>query len=78
MPVPALFRLLPVLALTAATASGTEESDFYRITTFATPPETALEVGSIELLPDGRLAVGTRRGEVWLVRGAERYAARYR
>ncbi len=71
MPVPALFRLLPVLALTAATASGAEESDFYRITTFATPPETALEVGSIELLADGRLAVGTRRGEVWLVRGAE-------
>lgn len=71
MPVPALFRLLPVFALTAATASGAEESDFYRITTFATPPETALEVGAIELLADGRLAVGTRRGEVWLVRGAE-------
>lgn len=67
----ALFCLLPVLALTAVPASGAEESDFYRITTFATPPETALEVGSIELLTDGRLAVGTRRGEVWLVRGAE-------
>jgi hypothetical protein len=54
----------------ALVASGAEEADFYRITTFATPPETALEVGAIELLPEDRLALGTRRGEVWIVRGA--------
>lgn len=71
MPIPATFRCLAALALATAFAPGAEEADFYRITTFATPPETALEVGSIELLPDGRLVVGTRRGEVWLVRGAE-------
>jgi hypothetical protein len=46
------------------------ESDFYKITTFETPKETAMEVGSIDLLPDGRLILGTRRGEIWTVSGA--------
>jgi hypothetical protein len=46
------------------------ESDFYKITTFETPKQTALEVGSIDLLPDGRLIMGTRRGEIWTVSGA--------
>jgi hypothetical protein len=64
-----LFRLLSVLVLTAATVPGAEEA--YRITTFATPAETAFEVGALELLPDGRLVAGTRRGEVWLISGAE-------
>jgi sugar lactone lactonase YvrE len=46
------------------------ESDYYKITTFETPKETAMEVGSIDLLPDGRLVMGTRRGEIWIVSGA--------
>jgi len=46
------------------------ESDFYKITTFETPKETAMEVGAIDLLPDGRLIMGTRRGEIWTVSGA--------
>lgn len=62
-----LFPLLPCLVLSAADPV---ESDFYKITSFETPKETALEVGSIELLPDGQMALGTRRGEIWLVRGA--------
>jgi len=71
MSFPAPFRCLAALAFATAFAHGEGEADFYRITTFATPAETAFEVGSIDLLPDGRLAVGTRRGEVWLVSGAE-------
>lgn len=55
---PALFAAAPV------------EADYYKITTFETPKQTALEVGSIELLPEGKLAIGTRRGEVWIVSGA--------
>lgn len=62
-----LFSLLPCLVLTAADPV---ESDFYKITSFETPKTTALEVGSIELLPDGKMALGTRRGEIWLVSGA--------
>lgn len=62
------------LALTVApllAAEVEEESDFYKITTFDAPPNSALEVGSIDLLPDGQLALGTRRGEIWTVKGAE-------
>ncbi len=29
-----------------------------------------MEVGSIDLMPDGKLALGTRRGEIWIVSGA--------
>lgn len=46
------------------------EADFYKITSFETPKQTALEVGSIDLMPDGHMALGTRRGEVWIVSGA--------
>ena len=48
-------------------ADDPQESDYYKITTFTTPQETALEVSSIELLPGGKLALGTRRGEIWTV-----------
>jgi glucose/arabinose dehydrogenase len=51
-------------------AADLTESDFYTITTFSTPAETAMEVGSIELLPGNALALGTRRGEIWTVANA--------
>ena len=47
------------------------EAEHYKITTFPTPPNTALEVSAAELLPDGRLVLGTRRGEVWMVSNAQ-------
>lgn len=60
------------LSLTAAVADDQpKESDYYKITTFDTPPATALEVCSIELLPESKLALGTRRGEIWTVSGAD-------
>ncbi|WP_240914866.1 hypothetical protein [Roseimicrobium sp. ORNL1] len=65
--------LLPAMlgfAASTATLRAAEppkESDYYKITTYDTPRETAMEVGSIELLPDGKLALGTRRGEIWVV-----------
>ena len=65
---------LPILCglLLAASvhAADPAESDYYKITTFDTPAETAMEVGSIELLPGGKLALGTRRGEIWTVANA--------
>ncbi len=50
--------------------SGAEpaEDDFYRITTFATPEGAVLEAGAFNVMADGRLAVATRRGEVWMVK----------
>ena len=63
--------LLSILACTPLFAADPQESDYYTITTFETPKETALEVGSIELLPDHKFALGTRRGEIWTVANAE-------
>ena len=48
-------------------ARGPSENDYYRMVTLPIPENVVLEVGGLETLPDGRLAVATRRGEVWLV-----------
>ncbi len=47
------------------------EADYYRMVTLPIPEKVVLEVGGLETLPDGRLAVATRRGEVWLVENPE-------
>lgn len=43
------------------------EQDYYPITRFETPEGEVLEAGGFQMLPDGRLAVCTRRGEIWLI-----------
>ncbi len=43
------------------------EEDYYRMITLPIPEGIMLEVGGMTSLPDGRLAVSTRRGDVWLV-----------
>ena len=43
------------------------EEDYYRIVTLPIPEGIKLEVGGLASLPDGRLAVCTRRGEVWII-----------
>lgn len=43
------------------------EDDYYPLTAFAIPDGIVLEAGALTLLPDGRLAVGTRRGEIYFV-----------
>jgi hypothetical protein len=64
------YFLLSFLALSPTLSAAPTEEDFYPVTTFPTPPDTALEVGSVELLPEGKLALGTRRGEIWIASGA--------
>ena len=44
-----------------------KEDDFYRIITIPIPENIKMEVGGLAVLPDGRLAASTRRGEVWLI-----------
>ena len=67
-----LRRLLLCLAL-ATLAAGVyaqalpTEDEYYKMVTLPTPEGVVLEVGGLALMPDGRLAVSTRRGEVWLV-----------
>jgi hypothetical protein len=46
------------------------EADYYKILTFQPPKGEVLECGALDMLPDGKLAVGTRRGEIWMVENA--------
>ncbi|QJW90963.1 auracyanin family protein [Spirosoma taeanense] len=44
-----------------------KEDDFYKLISLPVPEDIILEVGGMTTLPDGSLAVCTRRGEVWTV-----------
>ncbi|QMW02440.1 plastocyanin/azurin family copper-binding protein [Spirosoma foliorum] len=44
-----------------------KEDDFYKLISLSVPEDVILEVGGMATLPDGGLAICTRRGEVWLV-----------
>src|SRR5436190_220200 len=44
-----------------------KEEDFYKLTALPIPEGVVLEAGGLELLPDGKLAVSTRRGDIYLV-----------
>lgn len=61
----------PAQELGDAWGTGGAEAAYYRIVELPVPRELALEAGSFCQLPDGRLAVGTRRGEILLVSGAD-------
>jgi hypothetical protein len=49
------------------------EEDYYKLLRFTVPRGEVLEAGAIEILPGDKVAVGTRRGEIWLLHNA--YAA---
>jgi glucose/arabinose dehydrogenase len=57
--------------LTAARALGPRgvAARHYSVEHLPVPAGVRLEVGGMDFLPDGRLAVSTRRGELWLVSG---------
>lgn len=44
-----------------------EENNYYRMVTITTPEDILLEVGGVTTLQDGRIAVATRRGDVWII-----------
>ena len=46
-----------------------EEAKYYPITTIPIPPTVPMRPGGLEFLPDGRLAVGTRKGDIYFVQG---------
>lgn len=46
------------------------EAAYYKLLTFTPPPGVVPEPGAIEILPGDRVAVGTRRGEVWVIDNA--------
>jgi glucose/arabinose dehydrogenase len=56
-------------ANTAAIAA--DEATYYTLEAVPLPKDVVLEVGALEFLPDGKLAVSTRRGEIWFASGTE-------
>ena len=52
---------------------GTEEREreFYPIVNIPLPPDTVIEAGAFAVLPDQRIAVGTRHGEIFLIDGID-------
>lgn len=54
----------------ADTARIQKEEDYYKIITIPIPRHIELEVGGMVFLPGDKLAVCTRRGEVWIISNA--------
>ncbi|MEZ5432415.1 MAG: hypothetical protein R3F31_14805 [Verrucomicrobiales bacterium] len=46
-----------------------ERTEYYKITEIPVPAPHFIEAGCFATLPDGRVAVGTRRGDIFLVEG---------
>lgn len=68
------FLLTGLIGLTAFSATAQTksqaEADYYKIITIPAPEGVLLEVGGVATLPDGRIALSTRRGDVWVIENA--------
>lgn len=63
--------MVVALSCAMATAADTpKEAEYYPIRKFTIPEGVVLEAGALEVLPGGKLAVSSRRGEIYLVEGA--------
>lgn len=65
------YRLILVLALSLITksihADAPTENDYYTITTFELPEEEVIEACGFQRMPDGKLAVCSRRGDIFMI-----------
>ena len=43
------------------------EDDYYKIISIPAPEGVLLEAGGVATLPDGSIAISTRRGDVWMI-----------
>ncbi len=64
-----VLRMVSLLALPAMQAE--EANPYYRIVTYAVPKGTNLEASGLAVLPDGKLAVSLRKGEVWIIQNPQ-------
>ncbi len=46
-------------------------NDYYRVVTLESPKDLQLEASGLAVLPDGKLAVAIRRGEVWIIQNPQ-------
>jgi uncharacterized cupredoxin-like copper-binding protein/glucose/arabinose dehydrogenase len=58
---------LTLAEITPAQSSEPDPSDYYMISQLPVPDDIILEAGGLAFDEEGRLAVPTRRGEVWLI-----------
>jgi hypothetical protein len=63
-------RLLLSLALSASLAHAATQADYYIREEIPLPPDEVMEIGSIALMPEQKVAVTTRRGDLWICSGA--------
>ena len=63
----------PLAAQDLGARWGTEERerDYYHVVDLPTPPGEVLEVSAVASLPGDAMALGTRRGDIWLVSGLD-------
>src|SRR5690349_20963497 len=54
----------------AAESKSSAEDEYYKILSFTPPDDVVLECGGFEMMPDGKLAVATRRGDIYAVANA--------
>ena len=47
------------------------EREFYPVVQVPIPKDLVIEAGAFEQLPDGRIAIGTRRGDIFFVSGID-------
>lgn len=60
------------VSLLVAAKGPPSEADYYPITRFEIPEDVVLEASGFQLMPDGRLAVCSRRGEIWMIQNPYR------
>jgi glucose/arabinose dehydrogenase len=63
-------RFLSTLLFTTALAHAVPQSEYYLREEIPLPPGEVMEIGSIALMPDQKVAVTTRRGDLWICSGA--------
>lgn len=61
---PIVLLVLPTLAIAQ---QAPKEEDYYKLIEFPIPEHVNLEAGGLELLSSGKLAISTRRGDIFVV-----------
>ena len=62
--------ILPLALLTSVSFADKRQAEFYLREEIPTPKGEVLELGSIAIMPDKKVAVSSRRGDVWICEGA--------
>lgn len=66
-----IFQTIVLTFLTFSVfAQNSAENEYYKIITLPVPENLLLEVGGVTNLPNGDVALATRRGDIWLISNA--------